>query len=406
MKNVNSIIIYLFIIVIFNIAYISSYTSDIDPASKKTVISNLRYIRTLNVQDYNGPEVKKPKLSIVVPIYNGEDYVVPLVCSIQLQTLKEIEILFVDDHSKDNTYDKIIEAQEREPRIRIIRNKKNRGIMYSRMFGALQTKGKYVTFIDSDDLYINSNVLENAYNTALSKNLDLIQYEYVGSTFDGDETYDYLLAYLSKAKYNEIVRKPNVKYLLFGQKDSPGGSGIVYDKLYSRKVITNMADFLGEDLIHIHLIFMEDFLISFAAFRSAENYMLMRSFGVWHWNKNPNGMTSKVSEIEDEEFVYPEYSNKKIGDYLTIWTKLFDYTEDDPDEITFRFNVLCILIVPTDLRKIFALSYHYEKLLNICERFYNWKYLTFDIKIKLTQYCQEAVRLSIPMKKKYSLFYE
>ena len=68
---------------------------------------------------------------------------------------------------------------------------------------------------------------------------------------------------------------------------------------------------------------MEDFLISFAAFRTADSYMLMKFFGVWHWNKNPNGMTSKVSEIEDEEFVYPEYSNKKIGDYLTIWEKLY-----------------------------------------------------------------------------------
>ena len=380
--------------------------AEIDAQSKLAVLSNLKLLRNLQISEYHGPILKKPKLSIIIPIYNGEDYISPLVSSIQLQSLKQIEIVFVDDFSEDETYEKLLEAQKKEKRIKIIKNKKNRGIMYSRLYGALQSSGSYVTFIDCDDLYINANLLESAYNTAVQKDLDLIQYEYVGSTFDGEETYDYLVAYLSKAKYNEIVYPPNVKTLLFGQRDSPGGSGIVYDKLYRRNLINKMADFLGEDLVNIHLIFMEDFLISFGAFRTAESYMLMQSFGVWHWNKNPNGMTSKVSEIENEEFVYPEYSNKKIGDYLTIWTKLFELTEDSPDEGVFRLNVLYILIVPNDLRKIFALSYHYEKLLNICKKFYHWKYITLDIKIKLTVYCKEAVKISIPMKKKYSLFYE
>ena len=380
--------------------------AEIDAQSKLAVLSNLKLLRNLQISEYHGPILKKPKLSIIIPIYNGEDYISPLVSSIQLQSLKQIEIVFVDDFSEDETYEKLLEAQKKEKRIKIIKNKKNRGIMYSRLYGALQSSGSYVTFIDCDDLYINANLLESAYNIAVQKDLDLIQYEYVGSTFDGEETYDYLVAYLSKAKYNEIVYPPNVKTLLFGQRDSPGGSGIVYDKLYRRNLINKMADFLGEDLVNIHLIFMEDFLISFGAFRTAESYMLMQSFGVWHWNKNPNGMTSKVSEIENEEFVYPEYSNKKIGDYLTIWTKLFELTEDSPDEGVFRLNVLYILIVPNDLRKIFALSYHYEKLLNICKKFYHWKYITLDIKIKLTVYCKEAVKISIPMKKKYSLFYE
>ena len=406
MRNENFKFIYFFLIIIYNFAYVIPLIVEIDQQSKTTVLSNLKYIRILEISQYNGPKVKYPKLSIVIPIYNGEDYVVPLVASIQLQTLKEIEIVFVDDCSQDETYDRLLEAKKMESRIKIIRNKKNRGIMYSRLFGALESSGSYVTFIDSDDLYINSNLLENAYNTAIEKDLDIIQYEYVGSTFDGDESYDYLAAYVSKATYFEIIYPPKIKTLLFGQKDSPGGSGIVYDKLYRRNLINKMAEFLGKDLIHIHLIFMEDFLISFAAFRTADSYMLMQAFGVWHWNKNPNGMTSKVSEIEDEKFVYPEYSNKKIGDYLTIWEKLFELTEDDPDEGTFRMNVLYILIIPNDLRKIFSLSYHYEKLLNICRKFFHWKYLTFDIKFKLTAYCKEAVEISIPMKKKYNLFYE
>ena len=396
----------LFFIIIYNLAYVHLYTSEIESQTKMKILSNLKYLRTLEISNYYGPVINKPKLSIIIPILDGEDYVSPLVSSIQLQTMKELEIIFVDDFSKDSTYEKLLQAQKKDSRIKIIKNKKNRGIMYSRLYGALHSNGIYVTFIDSDDLYINNLLFETAYKLALEKNLDIIQYEYVGSTFDGDKQYNYLLAYLSKEKYNKIIYPPDVKKILFGQRTNQGGSGIVYDKLYSRDLINKMAEFLGEDLINIHLIFMEDFLISFAAFRTADSFMLMQSFGVWHWNTNPNGMTSKVSEIEDEKFIYPEYSNKKIGDYLTIWEKLFDFTEDLPDEGIFRLNILYILIVGRDLRRIFSLSYHYEKLLNICHRFYNWKYITLEIKMKLSIFCTEVVKLSIPMKKKYDLFYE
>ena len=300
----------------------------------------------------------------------------------------------------------ILRAQKLDPRIKIIKNAKTMGIMYSRMFGALESKGEYVTFLDCDDLYIEPNILKLAYETAYEKDLDIIQYEYAGSTYDGGNTYNFLMGYVSKEEYNKIKRKPEVKTILFGQRQSQGGSGIVYDKLYSRNLIKKMGLFLGDDLIYKHLIFMEDFLISFAAFRCADNFMLMKKYGVWHWHQNPNGMTSKVSEISNEEFVYPEYSNKKIGDYLFIWEKMFDMTEDDPDEGIFRLNILYILYVGSDIRKIFSLSYHYERLLNICRRFFKWKYLTLEIKYQLLQYCRSSVELSIPMKKKYSLFYE
>ena len=318
MKNVDIIFNFFFLVIIYNIAYVIPLAVKMEQKNEMEVISQLKYIRSLDITQYKGPKVKKPKLSIVIPIYNGEDYIVPLVSSIQLQKLKEIEIVFVDDFSQDETYDRLIEAGKKDHRIKIIRNKRNRGIMYSRLFGALESSGSYVTFIDSDDLYINQNLFEIAYKTAVEKDLDLLQYEYVGSAFDGKENYDYVMAYVSREKYGQIKYKPYVKTILFGQPKNQGGSGIVYDKLYKRNLINKMADFLGKDLIHIHLIFMEDFLISFAAFRTADSYMLMETFGVWHWSSNPSGMTGKVAEVEDGKFIYPEYSNKKIGDYLNL----------------------------------------------------------------------------------------
>jgi len=399
--------IFFYLILIFSkLLTVNTVIVPLDPKDEKRILKTLKEIRESKITKYEKPITENPKVSIIIPVLNGEDYIKPIVVSIQKQILEDIEIIFVEDFSTDNTYKNIQKAKQLDPRIKVIKNKKNMGIMYSRMFGALESKGEYVTFLDCDDLYVDPNVLKIAYETAEEKDLDLIQYEYVGSTYDGGNIYNYLMGYVSKEEYNRIKIKPAVKKILFGQRESQGGSGIVYDKLYSRNLIKKMGSFLGEDLIYKHLIFMEDFLISFAAFRCADNFMLIKMYGVWHWHQNPNGMTSKVSEISNEEFVYPEYSNKKIGDYLFVWEKLFDMTEDDPDEGIFRLNILYILYVGRDIRKIFSFSYHYERLLNICRRFYKWKYLTLEIKPQLLQYCRSAVELSIPMKKKYSLFYD
>ena len=399
-------IFFFLILVLSNMILINSVIVPLEPQVEKNVLKQLNKIRASKIKKYEKEVSPNPKVSIIIPVLNGQDYIKPIVVSIQTQTLEDIEIIFVEDFSTDYTYKKIVKAQQLDPRIKIIKNKKNMGIMYSRMYGALESKGEYVTFLDCDDLYIEPEILKLAYETAYEKDLDIIQYEYVGSTYDEGNTYDYLSGYVSKEQYYKIKRKPEVKKILFGQRESQGGSGIVYDKLYSRNLIKKMELYLGEDLIYKHLIFMEDFLISFGAFRCADNFMLIKKFGVWHWHQNPNGMTSKVSEVANGEFIYPEYSNKKIGDYLFIWEKLFDMTEEDPDEGVFRLNILYILMVGNDNRKTFTLSYHYERLLNLCRRFYNWKYLTLDIKIPLLQYCRSSVELSIPMKKKYSLFYD
>ena len=93
------------------------------------------------------------------------------------------------------------------------------GIMYSRMFGALESKGEYVTFLDSDDLYIEPEILKLAYDTSEEKELDIIQYEYIGSTYEEGEKYNYLAAYVTKEVYGKIKRQPEVRKILFGQKE-------------------------------------------------------------------------------------------------------------------------------------------------------------------------------------------
>ena len=68
--------------------------------------------------------------------------------------MSEVEIILVDDFSTDNTLEIIEELRKEDSRIKIIKNAENKGALFSKSIGALNAKGKYLFFLDSDDLFI------------------------------------------------------------------------------------------------------------------------------------------------------------------------------------------------------------------------------------------------------------
>ena len=93
-----------------------------------------------------------PKISIVISVYNGEAYLKTILLSIQYQDFKDIEIVMIDDGSKDNSVNLIKELMKTEPRIVLYQNKKNKGALYTKSTGVILSKGKYVMTMDEDDI--------------------------------------------------------------------------------------------------------------------------------------------------------------------------------------------------------------------------------------------------------------
>ena len=89
------------------------------------------------------PLVKNPKISAIIPIYNGGKYLHYSLRSIQNQKMKDIEIILIDDCSTDNSLTIIEMYMKEDERIRLIKNIENRKILYSKSFSALNSKGKY-----------------------------------------------------------------------------------------------------------------------------------------------------------------------------------------------------------------------------------------------------------------------
>jgi len=117
---------------------------------------------------------KKPYVSVVIPVFNAEEYLCQCLESVINQTLKEIEIICIDDKSTDSSLDILEKYAKKDKRITIIRNELNLKAGESRNRGLRIASGEYIHFLDADDYMVN-DAYEVLYNKAKSYDLDLLK---------------------------------------------------------------------------------------------------------------------------------------------------------------------------------------------------------------------------------------
>ena len=110
-------------------------------------------------------------ISIIVPIYNVENYLRQCLDSIQNQTYQNFECLLINDGSPDNSADICREYVEKDARFRYF-EKENGGVSSARNLGIECSGGTYITFIDADD-WVDSDYLEVLYNALIDENADI-----------------------------------------------------------------------------------------------------------------------------------------------------------------------------------------------------------------------------------------
>lgn len=201
-----------------------------------------------------------PKISIIVPIYNVERYLERCVQSLVNQTLKEIEIILIDDGSSDRSPMMCDVWAEKDNRIKVI-HKKNAGLGFARNSGIEIASGEYLGFVDSDD-YVDINMFQSLYETALKHESEIVLSGYYYESYlktitkqivqqvehySGEETFQALL--------NLISSKPDAKQdMVFGFP--------VWRSIYSKNVIDlhsirfcSERQYISEDVIfHIELV--------------------------------------------------------------------------------------------------------------------------------------------------------
>ena len=276
-----AIMIILLIIIMLIILYKLVIEKDLEKSKKrKHTEVFLSYKEKMKVEQYindciNGVLYDKnkydtqenPKISVIIPIYNKEKFILRILRSIQNQSFKDIEIIFCDDSSNDNSTKLIENYQKEDGRIILIKHDKNKGTLINRNDGAYIAKGEYLLFIDGDDLLVN-DILNKTYSVAKKNELDIVQYQ----TYSGDFFNSF---YLSDKKRNEeIINQPELSSLMYYENGYLHQSEFnVWGKLIKKETYLETLKNIDEYFLNQNMILHEDGLILFMLFKTAKSYL-------------------------------------------------------------------------------------------------------------------------------------
>lgn len=196
---------------------------------------------------------KNPKFSIIVPVYNVEQYLSFCIESIISQTLKDIEIICVNDGSTDSSLDILQQYAMQDDRIQII-DKKNGGLSSARNAGLDIAEGDYILFVDADD-YLENNACDRLYMEILQTNTDVIVF---GTKIFPLKTFSEQSWLYDVLSVEQTIYEGNCIKALFNEKAS---KPFVWNECYKREMLEeNHLRFdesvrYGEDMIFLFALF-------------------------------------------------------------------------------------------------------------------------------------------------------
>lgn len=236
------------------------------------------------------------KVSVIVPVYNAEKYLSCLIDSLLAQTLKEIEFIFINDGSKDNSLEILKEYAKKDERIVII-DKENAGVSSARNDGLKIAKGEFIGFVDSDD-FVSEDMYESLYKKAIKEKADIVSC--------GHRIYS---SKMDIPKFNgceTVLSREEAIYNLIGRKIL-GMSACT--KLYSKKILTNVF-FPEQYKVN------EDRLFTFKAIRNADKIAVIKDTP-YYYRMNENSVSHsgfKLSTI-DALYISQDMHNIILQDY-------------------------------------------------------------------------------------------
>jgi glycosyltransferase involved in cell wall biosynthesis len=216
---------------------------------------------------------KKPLISIIIGIYNGEGYIKNGLFSIKNQDFKDIEIIFVDDFSKDNSTELIEGFMKDDPRIRLFKNEERRGTLFTKSKGVLNSRGKYVLIFDQDDMYTKRYALSTLYNEIEKNKLDILG-------FTSIETNDFHISskvYMHKFRNNretEIIYQPDIRKKMYIHTKTNliiRKNAVIWNYLIKNELFVKCINSIDDKIMNTRMVRHEDYLLFFLLSRNAFN---------------------------------------------------------------------------------------------------------------------------------------
>jgi len=271
-------------------------------------------------------EIINPKISFISPVFNKEKYLNSLILSIQYQYLSDFEIIFIDDCSSDRSINIINKFSKIDSRIKLIKNKRNKGTLYSRSQGALLSKGEYIIFIDSDDLILRDG-LYNSYNYIKNNDLSMVQFNTI---FKRNDSLSLSIRYY---KYEKVIVQPILSYIFYYNEATMKGDELntaLWDKLVKRETVIKAMNFIGKDYYNEIIRIENDVILLFSIFKMADSYQYINETGYFYIRTNNDSITNiwsqpKISKsvihgiFVNIKFLYEKTGNSILDKMLCVF---------------------------------------------------------------------------------------
>lgn len=244
------------------------------------------------------------KISVIIPVYNSSTYLRKCLDSVVNQTLKDIEIIVINDGSTDDSKN-IIEEYLCKYKNIIFIDQENKGIGKTRNIGIKKATGEYITFVDSDD-YIKENMLEEYYKYAKKHNFDLVIGSYIKKINNKEIIFEN-----NKFKTGNVKTTPQILYLIeYGP----------WAKLYKRETLINNNIYFDEKRKYEDMPFVSKALLKSKLIgQITEPYY----YYIIHNNSETTTMDKRVFDILDilkeiKDYYKREYYLRDELDYVII----------------------------------------------------------------------------------------
>ena len=265
--------------------------------------------KLFKVRKNKSESYEEPIISIIIPFFNKKLEFLRTIRSIQLQTLKNIEIIIVDDEatSTKEYYKHILDS---DFRIRLFTQNKNMGLWKKRIDGFLYSRGEYILHINPGDILSDSFVLDDLNNLVHRYNLDTVRFSFSKTIYD------------SKFKRNIVFNQnkiyPNIfTKILYGR---PGynvhifGYGTIWNRLVRSGIFRKALDLVDEDLLNIHKDLWEDMWWNDLVDRVSFSNLVVNRFGY----TNLYDINNEYVPRSNDKYL----REKTIHEFILFW--LFD----------------------------------------------------------------------------------
>ena len=257
------------------------------------------------------PLTKNPKISVIIPIYNGGKYLHYSLRSIQNQKMKDLEIIIIDDCSTDNSLTIIEKYMKEDERIRLIKNTENRKILYSKSFSVLNSKGKYIILLDQDDIFIRDDVFDMLYIEAEKEDLDLLQIRDIckhNLFFTNLTRVNFLGRHLIFEKRTHYKKQPELKDKIYKDQNYLLWGLLIKSDIYKKAIYH-----LWPLIINYKITFHEDYNITFMLIILAQKYRYLNNFALVHLNHSNS--TSLNYENNNNYYLSVLFCGNTLFDY-------------------------------------------------------------------------------------------